>query len=73
MGDKSVEVVKGVYEAFERGDVAAVLAAMADDIEWYEAEGMPYGDLHHGPDAVAQNVLGPLAEDIPDFAATPED
>jgi ketosteroid isomerase-like protein len=58
MGEKSVEVVKGVYGAFERGDVAAVLAAMADDIEWYEAEGMPYGDLHHGPDAVAQKVLG---------------
>ena len=73
MGQKSVEVVKGVYEAFERGDVPAVLAAMADDIEWYETEGMPYGDLHHGPDAVVQNVLGPLARDIPDFAARPEE
>lgn len=73
MGEKSVEVVTGIYEALGRGDVPAVLAAMADDIEWYEAEGMPYGGLHHGPDAAAQNVLGPLAQDIPDFAATPEE
>ena len=73
MAEKSIEVVKGIYEAFGRGDVPAVLAAMADDIEWYEAEGMPYGGLHHGPDAAARNVLGPLARDIPDFAATPEE
>ena len=33
MGDDSVEIVKQVYEAFERGDVPAVLAAMAKDIE----------------------------------------
>ena len=61
MGEQSVEVVKGIYEAFGRGDVPAVLAATADDIEWYQAEGMPYGGLHHGRDAAARNVLGPLA------------
>lgn len=38
MGDQSVDVVRGVYEAFGRGDVPAVLGAMADDIEWHEAE-----------------------------------
>jgi uncharacterized protein len=57
--------VKGIYEAFGRGHLPAVLAEMADDIEWYEAEGMPYGRLHHGREAVAQKVLGPLAQDIP--------
>jgi uncharacterized protein len=58
MGDKTIDVVKGVYKAFGRGDLPAVLAAIADDIESYEAEGMPYGDLDHGPDAAAQKVLG---------------
>ncbi len=70
---ENVEVVKGIYEAFGRGDVPAVLAAMTHDIEWHEADGMPYGGRHHGPDAAAQNVLGPVAQDIPDFAATPEE
>ena len=73
MGEQSVQVVKGMYEAFGRGDVPAVLGAMTDDIAWYQAEGMPRGGLHRGPDAVAHNVFGPLIEDIPDFALAPEE
>jgi hypothetical protein len=68
MSDQSVELVKGVYGAFARGDVPAVLGAFADDIEWCEAEGMPYGGLHRGGDAVAQKVFGPITEDIEGFA-----
>jgi ketosteroid isomerase-like protein len=68
MSEQNVEFVKGVYGAFERGDVPAVLGAFADDIEWFEAEGMPYGGLHHGPDAVVQNVFGPITEDVDGFA-----
>jgi uncharacterized protein len=73
VAEQSVDVVKGIYESFGRGDVPAVLGAFAPDIEWYEAEGMPYGGLHHGPDAVAQNVFGPLTEDVEGFAVTPEE
>jgi hypothetical protein len=53
--------------------VPAVLGAFADDIEWYEAEGMPYGGLHHGGEAVAQKVFGPIAEDVEGFAVVPEE
>jgi uncharacterized protein len=73
MGEQGVDVVRGVYEAFARGDVPGVLGLFADDIEWYEAEGMPYGGLHRGPDAVAQNVFGPITEDVEGFAVTPEE
>ena len=73
MGEQSAEVVRGVYDALGRGDMPAVLGAMADDLEWYEAEGMPYGGVYQGGDAVAQNVFGPLIEDIPDFAVKPEE
>jgi uncharacterized protein len=69
----ALDVVRGGYEAMGRGDVGAFLGAMAEDIEWYEAEGMPYGGLHRGADAIAQNVLGPLVTDIPNFAVTPEE
>lgn len=72
MGGTSVELVKGVYEAFARGDLAAALAAMADDIEWHEADGGPYAGVYQGPDQVAAKVLAPVAGDVPDFAATPE-
>lgn len=73
MSDQSVGVVKGIYAAFAVGDVPGVLGAFADQIEWYEAEGMPYGGLHRGGDAVAQNVFGPIAEDVEGFAVTPEE
>jgi ketosteroid isomerase-like protein len=73
MSEQSVDVVKGVYEAFGRGDVPGVLGAFAEDIEWYEAEGMPYGGLHRGGEAVAQKVFGPITEDVEGFAVTPEE
>lgn len=73
MSEQSVAVVKGVYAAFAEGDVPGVLGAFTDQIEWYEAEGMPYGGLHRGGDAVAQNVFGPITEDVEGFAVTPEE
>ena len=73
MGEQSVELVKGTYEAFGRGDVPAVLGAMAADIAWHEAAGMPYGGVYHGGDAVAQNVFGPISQDVVGFAVTPEE
>lgn len=73
MGEQSVDVVRGVYEAFGHGDMPAVLGAMADDIEWHVSEGMPYGGVYHGGEAVAQNVFGPITQDIPDFAVKPEE
>jgi uncharacterized protein len=73
MTEQSVELVEGVYGAFARGDVPAVLGAFADDIEWFEAEGMPYGGLHRGGEAVAQKVFGPITEDVEGFAVTPEE
>jgi hypothetical protein len=73
MSEENVELVKDVYGAFARGDVPAVLGAFADDIEWFEAEGMPYGGLYRGPDAVAQNVFGPITADVDGFALVQEE
>jgi uncharacterized protein len=73
MSEQNSEFVKGIYGAFARGDVPAVLGAFAEDIEWFEAEGMPYGGLHRGRDAVAQNVFGPISSDVEGFAITPEE
>ena len=73
MGEQSVEFLKGLYAAFGRGDVPAVLGGWADDIEWNEAEGMPYGGVYRGGDAVVQSVFGPIATDVEGFAVTPEE
>ncbi len=34
---------------------------------------MPYGGVYHGGDAVAQNVFGPISQDVVGFAVTPEE
>ncbi len=73
MSEQNVELVKGVYGAFDRGDVPAVLGAFADDIEWFEAEGMPYGGLHRGPGVVAEKVFGPITTDVDGFALVREE
>lgn len=73
MSQQNVDFVKSTYAAFGRGDVPAVLGAMAPDIVWHEAEGMPYGGVYHGGDAVAENVFGPISQDVEGFTVTPEE
>lgn len=52
------------YEALERGDVAPLLALLADDFEWEEPEmpGYPLAGIHRGAEGLATGVLAPLAE-----------
>ena len=73
MSHDNIAFVRSLYEAFGKGDVPTVLAGFAGDIEWNEAEGMPYGGQYHGPEAVAENVFGPITNDIDDFDVTPEE
>jgi uncharacterized protein len=71
---KSVDVVKGLYEAFGKGDVPGVLGAFDQGIDWREAEGFLYadGNPYSSPQAVAEGVFQRLGTDVQDFAVTPE-
>jgi ketosteroid isomerase-like protein len=73
MSEGDIEFVRGTYGAFARGDIPTVLAAFSEDVEWFEAEGMPYGGLYRSGEAVLQNVFGPIAADLDGFAVTPEE
>ena len=73
MSQENVEVVRGVYDAFGRGDVDAVFAAMEPDIEWDESEGMPYGGVYRGREAIVGNVFGPILADVEGFTAEPDE
>jgi len=59
MSAENVAIIRGVYEAFAKGDVAGVLGAMSPDIVWHEAENFPYADRspYRGPEAVAGGVF----------------
>ena len=52
----SVEVVRGVYAGFLRGDIPGVLRLLAEDVEWSvpgSAE-VPHAGLRRGPSGVGQ-------------------
>ena len=65
--------IRGLYEAFARGDVPAVLGALAPDVRWTEAEGFPYGGTYSGPQAVLENVFMKLGGEWEGFAAVPRE
>ena len=75
MSEENVKVVRGMYEAFGRGDIAAVIAALDPRVEWWEAENFIYadGNPYVGPEAVLQGVFMRIAMEWDGFAVTPTD
>src|SRR5580704_3865915 len=66
------EIVENAYASFAQGDIPAALGAMADDIQWTEAEGFPLAGTYVGPQAVLEGVFMRLAEVGDGFAVVPE-
>jgi ketosteroid isomerase-like protein len=68
----NLDIVKGAYDAFARGAIDEVTAVMSEDIEWFEAEGGPYGGAYHGPQEVVENVFVPLGTEWEGFTVEPD-
>ena len=75
MSQENVESIRGIYEAFGKGDVPAVLGQMDQGIEWREAENFIYADRNPyvGPQAVLEGVFMRLGSEWDDFTVTPEE
>lgn len=69
----SVDVVRGIYAAFARGDIASVMATLAPEFVWIEAEGFPGGGTYTTPDAILHNVFRRLAAEWNTFSAAPHE
>jgi ketosteroid isomerase-like protein len=54
----NVATVNGAYEAFGRGDIAAVIDLLADDVEWSSPLTLPHGGQFKGKDGVGQFFQG---------------
>ncbi|OBV10484.1 Ketosteroid isomerase-like protein [Erythrobacter dokdonensis DSW-74] len=59
-----------MYAAFAAGDIPGVLALLADDVVWNEAEGNKLADRspYVGPQAVLEGVFERLAQDFAEFS-----
>ncbi|HEV7692109.1 MAG TPA: nuclear transport factor 2 family protein [Hyphomonadaceae bacterium] len=75
MSKENVALIKGIYDAFGKGDVPAVLGAMSPAMVWNEAENFPYADKNPyvGPDAIVQGVFMRLATEWDGFTVAPEE
>lgn len=72
MSNRNVDVVNRVYAGFATGDIAAVVATFADEIEWTEAAGYPYAGTFVGADAIVQNVFRRLGTEWEGYRAEPD-
>jgi hypothetical protein len=75
MSQETVQIVRGMYEAFARGDVSAVVGALDPEVEWHEAENFIYadGNPYIGPSSVLEGVFMRIVNDWDDFAVSPKE
>ena len=59
VANQNIDVIRGMYDSFAKGDIPPVLEAMHPNVEWSEAEGNPYadGNPYIGPQAVLEGVF----------------
>ncbi|MGB3625052.1 MAG: nuclear transport factor 2 family protein [Henriciella sp.] len=68
-------IVKGVYQGFEYGDMDAVTASFSRDIIWNEAENSPYSDQnpYEGADEIVTGLFARLGGEWDFFNAVPSE
>ena len=68
------DIVKDLYAAFGKGDVARVLDNFDPQIQWREAENFLYadGNPYVGPKAVTEGVFQRIVSDVEHFAVLPQ-
>jgi ketosteroid isomerase-like protein len=73
MSEQDVNTMRTAYEAFNRGDVPAVLEAFDPQIDWHEPGGgrAPRGTFT-GADNVASDVFSAVPASFDEFEAQPE-
>ena len=72
MSQQNVSLVQGLYEAFARGDIPAILEAMDPDIVWNvpQAPGYPLGGVRRGPQSIASEFFSVIPTYYLELAAT---
>ena len=71
----NVTLLKGLYDAFGRGDIPTVLGAMSPGIKWHQAESNPYrpsGEAWVGPNAIVNDLFMRLGAEWDGFAVHPK-
>ena len=75
MSEKTINTVRGMYEAFAKGDIPTIIAALDPEVEWWEADNFIYADANPyiGPDAVLKGVFVRIGAEWDGFAVSPKE
>ncbi len=65
----NVDVIKHLYQAFAAGDLDSVFALLDPCVEWIESDGIPYGGVFQGHEAVLNGVFAKIAAEWDGFTA----
>lgn len=63
----NVDVIKRLYQAFAEGDLDTVSTLLDPSVEWIESEGIPYGGVFMGYEAVLNGVFASIGADWDNF------
>jgi ketosteroid isomerase-like protein len=58
MSQSPEEVVRGMYEAFARADIEAILNALDEQVDWRAPQNLPHGGHFSGRDDVGRFFQG---------------
>ncbi len=53
----NTELIESLYAAFRGGDYATFASLCAEDLEWIQSPGFPYGGRHRGAQATVDGVF----------------
>ena len=69
----NTDMIRNLYTAVAAGDIPTLLGALDSNVEWTEAEGIPYRGTYIGPDAVLHGVFARLGSEWDGFKVAPSD
>ena len=65
----NVDIIKRLYQAFAEGDMDSISALIDPAVEWIESDGIPYGGVFHGYEAVLNGVFAKIGSEWDNFTA----
>ena len=69
----NLDIIKTLYQAFEKGEIDTILDILAPNVEWHESEKLPYGGTFIGRDAVFAGVFEKIGAQWDNFQAHVEE
>ena len=65
----NVDVIKCLYQAFAEGDLDTVSSLLDPNVEWVESDGIPYGGVFNGYEAVLNGVFTSIGNEWDNFTS----